>query len=68
MFQSQIVSHLSVYYIPDHFTTSAISKRPLALSKGPNYLFGGFKTLSGFEMAWPFQNLIGLSDLSYDFQ
>ena len=46
---------------PGRFTTATLSKRL-------NYLIGRFKTLFGFEMTWPFQNLTCQSDLSYDFQ
>ena len=40
----------------------------LVVSKWSNDLFGHFKTLFSFEMAWLFQNLTDQSDLSYDLQ
>ena len=42
--------------VPGCFTTLAILKRPLAVSKWPNNLSGPFKSSLGFKMAWPFQN------------
>ena len=52
------VFNLYGIYVPGRFETLAVSKRPLAVSKLPNYLLGRFETFLGFEMAWPVQNLV----------
>ena len=46
------------YEVLELYVFPAISKRPLAISKRPNYLPGRFETFLGFEMAWPVQNLV----------
>ena len=52
---SPLLDHM---YVPGRFETLAVSKRPLAISKRPNYLLGHFETFLGFETAWPVQNLV----------
>ena len=50
--------YVSNVNVPGRFETLAVSKRPLAVSKRPNYLLGRFETFLGFETAWPVQNLV----------
>ena len=57
-FSQVMIRSVRMANVPSHFTTVAISKWPIAISKQPNNISGHFQTMSiGFKIAWPFRNL-----------